>query len=136
MNLVVERDTFTKQSTEGILYIDKVFEAYTLELPYTDGLPGGAIPLGTYSVGVYPSPHFGRLMPILQGVPGRSDIEMHWGNVPHDSRGCILIGELRSSDFIGRSRAAFDDFWAKSQSAMEAGNCTIQVKNLIEMPQP
>lgn len=133
MNLVVERDTFTSYSTEGILYRDGVFEAYTLELPFTDGKPGSAIPLGTYSVATYPSPHFGRLMPILQGVPGRSDIEIHWGNYPDNTRGCILLGDERGLNLLSDSRKTFDNFWAKSQDAMETGNCTIQVKNLIEV---
>jgi len=132
VNLLVERDTYRSYSTEGKLSIDGVFECFTLELPLGDGMPGSAVPEGTYAVIVYPSPHFGRLMPLLSGVPGRSDIEIHFGNYPDNTRGCILLGESRGLNFVSDSRQAFDDFWAKTQGAMEAGDCTIQIKNLPE----
>jgi Family of unknown function (DUF5675) len=132
VNLLVERDTYRSYSTEGTLYVDGEHQCYTLELPLGDGLPGSAVPEGTYSVGVYPSPHFGRLMPLLSGIPGRSDIEIHWGNYPDNTRGCILLGSERELNFVSDSRKAFDDFWAKAQGPMERGDCTIQIKNLPE----
>lgn len=132
MNLLVERDTYTSYSTEGELLIDGVFECYTLELPLGDGLPGSAIPEGTYSVGIYQSPHFGRPMPLLAGVPGRSDIEIHFGNYPDNTRGCILLGESRGMNFVSDSLKTFADFWAKTQISMQTGDCTIQIKNLPE----
>ena len=110
------------------MYVDGTFEAYSLELPLKDGLPGSAIPPGTYKVTTYPSPHFGRLMPLLQGIPGRSEIEIHFGNFPDETRGCILLGKTQTTDFVGESRAAFDAFWAKAQGPMERGECSITVE--------
>jgi hypothetical protein len=128
MLLLVERDTFTPESTEGTLYIDGVQFCWTLELPVRDGLPGSAIPVGIYNVSAYPSPKFGRLMPLLD-VPGRSNIEVHWGNTPEDTNGCILLGGTRpGKDFIGDSRQIFDEFWAKTQGAIEAGYCQITIE--------
>ena len=112
----------------GRMYVDSQFQAYTLELPKKDGLPGSCIPVGTYPVVAYPSPHFGRTMPLIIGVPGRSKIEIHYGNLPEETRGCILVGQTQEQDFIGNSRAAFDALWAKAQGPMEQGNCTITIE--------
>jgi hypothetical protein len=129
MILTVERFNFTDKSTIGSLAIDGKSFCWTLELPLGDGGPGSAIPVGTYKVVTYPSPKFGRLMPLLVGVPGRSNIEMHWGNEPENTEGCILLGNsMPGKDFIGDSRQAFDDFWEQAQGPLEAGECTITVK--------
>ena len=128
MHLKVERFNFTDISTEGDLSIDGERFCWTLELPVIDGKPGSAIPTGTYKVKVYPSPHFGRLMPLLVDVPGRSEIEIHWGNTEADTRGCILLGDsLPGANFIGKSRQAFDNFWAKAQWPIERGECDIEI---------
>ncbi len=112
MELKLIRDKFTAESTGGKLYIDGSFFCFTLELPIRDGLPGSAIPEGTFQVVSQWSPKFGRSMPHLIGIPNRSEIEMHWGNVPADTEGCILLGLDRSQpDWIGNSRKAFDEFW-------------------------
>jgi len=129
MILTLERFNFTEKSTIGSLAIDGKDFCWTLELPLKDGSPGSCIPAGTYKVVTYPSPKFGRLMPLLVDVPGRSNIEMHWGNVPENTEGCILLGgTLPQPDFIGNSRMIFDDFWALAQGPMEAGECSITVK--------
>jgi hypothetical protein len=128
MHLKVERFTFTDVSTEGELSIDGERFCWTLELPVRDGLPGSAIPLGTYKLVSYPSPHFGRLVPQLVDVPGRSEIEIHWGNTAADTRGCILLGgSMPEANFIGNSRQMFDDFWAKAQGPIERGECDIEI---------
>jgi hypothetical protein len=67
-----------------------------------------SIPAGQYGIAVYDSPHAGHLLPILLGVPGRDFVEIHSGNCPSDSKGCILLGLSRIGDTIGASRAAFD----------------------------
>lgn len=113
----------------GELSIDGEKFCWTLELPLGDGGPGSAIPYGTYKVEVYPSPKFGRLMPLLMDIPGRSNIEMHWGNTPENTDGCILLGNtMPGQNFIGNSRQTFDDFWALAQGPIERGECTITMK--------
>jgi hypothetical protein len=129
VQLTLERFNFTDKSTIGSLAIDEKPFCWTLELPIGDGGPGSAIPAGTYKVVTYPSPKFGRLMPLLVDVPGRSNIEMHWGNSPEDTDGCILLGNsMPGTDYIGNSRIAFDDFWEQAQGSMERGECAITVK--------
>ena len=49
------------------------------------------IPALTYRLAVTQSPKFGRLLPVLQQVPGRSGIRIHRGTRPEHSKGCILV---------------------------------------------
>ena len=127
MKLRVVRDTFTEKSTTGELYIDGQPHMWTLELPDKNGLPGSCIPQGIYPVVAYLSPKFGRTMPLLQNVPGRSEIEMHWGNTAEDTNGCILLGRTRDTDYIGESRMAFDSFWERFMPALAKEGVSIEI---------
>lgn len=67
-----------------------------------------AIPEGTYKASLYCSPdHNNVQVPLLHGVPGRSFIEIHWGNYEKDSKGCILVGTCRDGNAIDSSQIAF-----------------------------
>ena len=81
MEMIVMRGMEIADSICGEMLIGGQHAAYTLERP------GVAIPAGRYKVGLYPSPHFQRLMPILQNVPGRNDILLHWGTLSAKFRG-------------------------------------------------
>ena len=78
----------------------------------------------------YDPPHFGRIMPLLMDVPGHQGIEIHWGNYPDNSRGCILVGMSQSMDgdkpAIWNTRAAFDSLFPEIEGAQAEG-CTISV---------
>jgi len=132
MNLLLVRDLLSADSTEGILYVDGTQECYTLELPVKDGLPGSAIPPGNYPVILALSPKFSVIndpwvkqyadeIPHLQNIPGRSNILIHWGNDPSDTEGCILVGQSRGENFVGSSRAAFEQLHEKLLDAATAG---------------
>lgn len=109
MNLLVTRQTFTELSTMGELAIDGAFFGHTLEPPKRETKPC-AIPLGTYDVSIRWSERHQRLIPHVENVPGFSQIEIHIGNFPHDTEGCLLIGNVVSStpDQILGSKIAFD----------------------------
>ena len=118
MRLVLQRKELTLISTIGEITINGVHECYTLELPVVDGLPGSAIPPGLYSITIAPSPKFMKStdpwvdlmadeIPHIMGIPGRSNILIHWGNRDIDTDGCILVGQTYGENFIGASRAAF-----------------------------
>src|SRR5438445_11389781 len=121
MKLTIKRDIKAASGTMGILYLDGSLAGYTLELPVRDGKPGSAIPCGTYQVNLWNSPHFGRQMPLLVEVPGRSEIEIHWGNEVVDTRGCILVGKERcTNDFeIYHTRNKFDELFPAIAGAVE-----------------
>lgn len=109
--MVVElhRLWLTPNSTCGLLAIDGTSKFYSLERP--KGSPMEIV-AGTYHVIKQFSPHFQRIVPHLQDVPGHTFIEMHVANQAEDLRGCIGIGETHAVDWIGNSQAAFEQFMA------------------------
>lgn len=110
MILALARDTFTSLSTTGRLSIDGIVRCYTLEPPMPFRAPGAAhhaIPDGEYVVVLYQSPHQRMTVPLLINVPGHSWIEIHPGNTPRETQGCILVGLKRITDAVFPSRAIF-----------------------------
>ncbi len=81
-----------------------------------------AIPAGSYAIGITYSPRFGRLMPLLRGVPGFAGVRIHAGNTSQDTEGCILVGLDRSGDAILQSRAAFADVYSLIDGALLSGD--------------
>jgi len=87
------------QGITGELKREDTLLCFTLEPPYRE--EHGAIPCGDYPLTWEMSPRLGRLTPRLNGVPNRSGILIHAGNVISDSRGCILVGLGWSQASIG-----------------------------------
>ena len=121
MNIKVIRKEFTDKSTIGELHINDVFECYTLEDRYR---PDGTkvphetcIPMGTYPVVIDFSNRFQRKMPHILNVPKFDGIRIHSGNKADDTEGCILVGQTKSTDFIGGSRLAFAALFPKMLAA-------------------
>lgn len=106
MNLTVQRRALTASSTAGELYLDGKFQCYTLEPPARDNKPH-SIPAGTYDLSFRWSPKFQQIMPHVENVPGFEEIEIHWGNYPSDTDGCLIVGQTSSPNFVGLSKAAF-----------------------------
>jgi hypothetical protein len=119
MKLLLKRIHRTESSTIGELYVDGVFECYTLEDIERDVKIKSetAISKGTYKIIVTMSNRFKRLLPLLMNVPDFQGVRIHAGNTNHDTEGCILVGQTRSKDFIGKSRKAFDILFKKMQRA-------------------
>jgi len=132
MEVTLQRTNLDSASTEGELSVNSQFLCYTLELPVKDGLPGSAIPPGTYLVQMLPSPKFeastdpwilqyAANIPHILGIPNRSEILIHWGNDAQDTEGCVLVGQVKGQDFIGSSRAAFTALWQQLMAAKGRG---------------
>jgi hypothetical protein len=138
MQLSLVRDIFTEKSTTGKLYVDGVFECYTLEdkdrFGGTKVYGQSAIPAGQYGVIVNRSPRFGKDMPLLLNVPGYSGVRIHPGNKAEDTEGCLLVGQTRTVDFIGSSRAAYAALLAKINAAL-AKKETVTIQIVQEVPQ-
>lgn len=120
MKLQVTRQQFDGKCTMGLLTIDGVFHSYTLEPPLS-GVPHPAIPLGTYNVEITFSPHFNRLMPLVDDVPGRTDIRIHPLNEPAETEGCLGVGETLGADQILQSDVAFEPLLAGITAAKNSG---------------
>ena len=83
--------------------------------------PGACIPAGAYVCKRVQSPRFGNTFEVT-GVPGRSAILFHKGNIADDSRGCILVGEsfnpVGGVNGITASKEGFAEFLAMHETAM------------------
>jgi hypothetical protein len=105
----------TADGVFGVMVCSNGWSCFTLE---NRGL---VIPAGLYGIEIYDSPHAGHPVPRLQNVPGRSEIEIHCGNVPEDSKGCILVGLDRIEGTIERSQDAFSILFPLISSAISKG---------------
>ncbi len=128
MLITVRREQFLPHCTIGRLFVDGVFECYTLEDAVRETadpverwkIPGEtAIPRGMYPVTLTLSPRFKRVLPLLGGVRGFSGVRIHSGNTAEDTEGCILVGTTRLPAGVGNSRIAFSRLFAKLQAAAD-----------------
>lgn len=131
MTLLLERFKFGDTYTIGRLYMDGIYECYTLEDKVRDEKIHSmtAIPTGTYKVIVDFSNRFQKEMPHILNVPNFEGIRIHSGNTNFDTNGCILLGlTWREGDFIGNSRAAYNHFFDKLKMALDKEQVTITIK--------
>lgn len=108
------RVSSNSEGTYGVLCQGTIPFAVTLERAWRDNKVGeSCIPVGTYGCRRVVSPKFGDTFEV-QGVPGRSAILFHKGNLQDDSHGCILIGEafnpVTGRPGITASKEGFEEF--------------------------
>jgi hypothetical protein len=118
MNLRLIREPSLKHATLGALYLDGVWQCWTLEDELREvvgqpvstwKVPGEtAIPAGVYDLVLDQSARFKRVLPRLVGVSGFDGIRIHAGNVIDDTEGCILIGQERRAASVLRSVKALE----------------------------
>lgn len=129
MELLLQREKSSAQSTQGKLFVDGAFECHTLEDPVRDKKIFGqtAIPAGRYHVEITWSDHFGKLLPLIEHVANFDGVRIHSGNTASDTEGCILVGRVRGKDCVSESRLAMkalfdkldkaDDIWLTIEAA-------------------
>jgi hypothetical protein len=112
VNLLIIRDTFTKVSTIGNLYLDGEWLCDTLELPYLDNQRNiSCIPAGQYKVRLrLPRESATRdyIHLLVKDVKDRDYILFHIGNSAKDTRGCVLVGIGTEQDFVKNSMLAME----------------------------
>jgi len=142
MKLDVVRTQFGADATNGMLFIDGVFECFTLEDQVREGskvMKESAIPLGEYeikfrTVGGFDSKYTSRYgadwhkgMLELQDVPNFKYILIHTGNTDEHTAGCLLVGETQQDldkgkdGFVGGSGDAYKKMYPKVRDALLAG---------------
>ena len=140
MKLTVVRTQFGTDATNGLLFIDGVFECYTLEDQYqaVKVMHETCIPEGTYDIKFrktggfhakyserYKNAHYGMLH--IQDVPNFTYILIHTGNTDEHTSGCFIVGETQqdlevSKDgFIGSSTVAYKKMYAKVAAQLLQG---------------
>lgn len=131
MYLQLVRENFTDKSTEGKLFVNGLFECYTLEdkdRKLEDGnvkvYGESAIPRGKYNIRITHSNRFKKDLIKIDNVDGFSGVRIHSGNKPEDTEGCILVGLINQSNndnFIGSSRPAYNALHNKVRKALDNG---------------
>jgi hypothetical protein len=101
--LSILRDPYSEQPdipTLGVMTADGLGPVVqTLEPPWRQNRANvSCIPEGEYGVVMVYSARFGKIMPHLIAVPEREAVEIHVGNFPRDTHGCILTGMVRGTD--------------------------------------
>jgi hypothetical protein len=151
MKLDVVRTQFGKDATNGMLFVDGVFECFTLEDEVRDVkvMSETAIPLGEYeikfrNVGGFDTKYkarygstFHKGMLELQDVPNFKYILIHTGNTDQHTAGCLLVGETQQDldkgkdGFIGGSGDAYKKFYPKVRDALiNKEKVTIKYSNI------
>jgi hypothetical protein len=150
MKLDVVRTQFGEDATNGMLFINDVFECFTLEDEVRNVKVHSetAIPLGEYEIKLrteggfhtkytsrYGSMHKGMLW--LQDVPGFTWILIHTGNTDQHTAGCLLLGETQQDldkgkdGFVGGSGDAYKKAYPKIAKAILNGEkVTIKYTNI------
>lgn len=113
MNYILQRDPPKSDCTFGVWKdLDGNVLFQTLEPPTPQ-------PAGTRQVKLRWSPEHGYGVPGFLNVPGHTNIEFHPGNIPKDTKDCVLPGSSRGPveikgvtypDAVLNSRATFVKF--------------------------
>lgn len=131
MNVNVKRIWIDITSTISEVEVDGERICYGLEdcIREIDGQPveswkvngETAIPYGTYQLEITRSTRWKKDMLQVMDVPGFSGIRIHAGNTPHDTEGCLLVGDTHGTDIIGNSRSALVKLFGTVQAALHRG---------------
>ena len=127
MKLLLVREPSGDSCTHGKLYVNGVFECFTLEDKDRKLEAGGekiygqtAIPRGSYKIIINFSQRFKRDLPLLLNVAGFSGVRIHAGNTSEDTEGCILVGSSRGDQRVNNSRVAFNKLFDQLDEAYAA----------------
>ena len=157
LKLQVVRTQLGKDATNGLLFIDGLFECYTLEDQYqaVKVMHETCIPEGTYSIKLrtvggfherykkkYPTFHRGMLW--IQDVPGFEYILIHQGNTDEHTSGCLIVGDSQQdldvnfNGMVGSSANAYKKLYPKISAQLLAGNkVTIEYSKIqLEAEEP
>ena len=153
MKLTVVRTQFGTDATNGLLFIDGIFECYTLEDQYqaVKVMHETCIPEGTYDIKFrktggfhakyterYKNAHYGMLH--IQDVPNFTYILIHSGNTDEHTSGCLIVGEtqqdldLSDDGFIGHSGTAYKKMYTKvANQLLQGKDVTIEYTTIDKL---
>jgi hypothetical protein len=106
VNLTVSRQYPTAGCTSGYLAVDGTIISYTLERPWVGNITNiSSVPDGTYNGIIrYDKTDHWRIE--LTDVPGRSNVQIHVGNEPDQTKGCVLVGDKLGVDLCSLKGSA------------------------------
>ncbi len=141
MDVLLTRNIYNGSFTLGVLQIEN-FNCFVLEPPVRimgEVVPDmTAIPAGIYGLVFYQSPKFNRNVILLTGTPEAfGAIEIHPGNTPKDTHGCLIPGEtFRISNdngaYVGPSTAMCEKIYYLLSAAIDSGNANIKIVDTFQ----
>lgn len=93
MIIDLHRDILLPTCTLGRVSLDGKDFGYSCEDEYGSVT---IVPEGEYRVTRTWSPKFQQNMMLVNDVPGKQGIRIHWGNTSKDTEGCVLVGIHRT----------------------------------------
>ena len=145
MKVKIERGLTKTKVTFGKLYIDGVFQCYTLEDEIRDVKKYGdtAIWAGKYKLDLRKAGRmhekYSKKFPFHKGmlhildIPQFKWVYIHIGNKEEHTLGCPLVGMLPNyeSNFLGRSTEAYKKIYPIIANAIESGeDVELEIVNL------
>lgn len=132
MKMTLVRVAETPFGTFGVLMDGGLPFCLTVERPWKNNVRNvSCIPEGEYVCRAVKSPKFGNTFEVC-GVPGRSAILFHKGNLMEDSHGCIILGErfdlLADVPAVLSSGDAMKEFLMRTATVDEFDLKVIKVK--------
>ena len=132
INLLLIRDTFSKNSVIGELFLNGERICDTLENPWLDNQRNiSCIPEGVYDVRLRLPRESGTrdyIHLLVKDVKDRDYILIHIGNTAKDTSGCILVGLGTEQDVVHNSTLAMD-LLIKEIIHLGAENINLIIKN-------
>jgi hypothetical protein len=134
MILTLFRFAKKEKYTIGRLFIDNKYFCDALEPPeYFENKKNvpdkTCIPSGIYAlkIGVYDTAQNPRDIVELVNAPHRTDILIHAGNKPEDTKGCILLGRNLEPGLVLGSAPYEKDLTAKVKASISSGDKAVIV---------
>lgn len=112
MELLLRRKPAADGAILGELLINGRFECFTLERLGVEIAPG------TYPITLRMSAHFGRILPHIEPVPGRSELMIHILNWAKQSDGCIGVGQEHTVSSVAHSELALNALQSQIAGAL------------------
>lgn len=105
--LTLLRYESSSMGTFGVLLHGSKWLCHTLEPADCSGRKNCGVTSGIYQLIMEYSPKFGVLLPTIV-APEREGLRFHAGNFVRETRGCVLVGNLRNCSSLLLSRLALD----------------------------
>jgi hypothetical protein len=118
----VVRKEETEQATMGEIYVDGEQIGYSLEQPWKKNRKSeSCIPPGKYKAYIRDSETSRRDYSLIQliDVFNRDYIQVHIGNYPEDTAGCILPGKDKGENAVWYSQDAYEEIMSKIDQTRE-----------------
>ncbi len=136
MKIEIVRNSINSKSITGELYVDGKYICKTLEKPDNNNAKdNSAIPEGNYG-GILRYDHHDKWRIEFTGTGPRTHVQIHIGNTPDDTKGCVLVGEEvdTANNRLAKSAAAYlklkKAFYGSENPTSTPNNeITVQIKS-------